>query len=71
MADRDIQDWIAGISGHSVRVGVAQDAIAAGEDMAAIMQSYGWKTPRMVVRYGEDLMLAAGAAARLTDKVSD
>ncbi len=44
-----------GIGGHSLRVGMAQDMVAAGIDVGAIMQAAGWKTPRMVARYSERL----------------
>ncbi|MEQ8656375.1 MAG: tyrosine-type recombinase/integrase [Hyphomicrobiales bacterium] len=41
------------LSGHSMRVGAAQDMMVAGFDSLAIMQSGGWKTPHVVLRYVE------------------
>jgi hypothetical protein len=35
---------VAKLSGHSMRVGAAQDMAAAGIDLGAIMHAGGWKT---------------------------
>ena len=51
-------------SGHSLRVGVAQDLLADGEDIAGVAQAGGWETPRMVLRYGERLLAGRNAVAR-------
>ncbi len=49
-----LDDGIAAeISGHSMRVGAAQDMMVTGFDMLAIMQAGGWKTPSVVARYVE------------------
>jgi len=53
-----------GVSGHSCRVGMAQDLVAAGFDVAAIMQAGRWKTSAMVARYTERLQVARGAVAQ-------
>jgi integrase len=53
-----------GISGHSCRVGMAQDLVAAGFDVAAIMQAGRWKSSAMVARYTERLQVARGAIAQ-------
>jgi len=53
------------ISGHSCRVGGCQDMVAAGLDMAGVMQAGGWKTPIMVARYSQNLGTQRGAAAKL------
>jgi integrase len=42
------------ISGHSMRVGAAQDMLIAGFDHIAIMQAGGWKTVDVVARYVEN-----------------
>jgi integrase len=55
-------------SGHSTRVGMAQDMAAAGIDLIAIMQAGGWKTPTTVSRYVERLGAQRGAAASLAQK---
>ncbi|MCL5776851.1 site-specific integrase [Limibaculum sp. FT325] len=46
MADR--------LSGHSMRVGAAQDMMVSGFDTLAIMQAGGWKKPDVVLRYVEN-----------------
>ena len=41
----------AEVSGHSLRVGAAQDLLAQGESLAAIMRAGGWSSPEIVARY--------------------
>ncbi len=53
------------ISGHSTRVGAAQDLMAANFSGAEIMRQGRWKTERMVIRYSESLNAGRGAMARL------
>ena len=53
------------LSGHSPRVGAAQDMIASGIGTAAIMQAGRWRSPRMVQRYGERLLAKRNGAAQL------
>ncbi|HBG31496.1 MAG TPA: hypothetical protein DDW98_12850 [Gammaproteobacteria bacterium] len=53
------------ISGHSTRVGAAQDLLAANFSAAEIMRQGRWKSERMIVRYGESLSAGRGAMARL------
>jgi len=48
---RAMLDYARGYSGHSARIGAAQDLAAAGISTAAILQSGGWKDERMVKRY--------------------
>lgn len=38
-------------SGHSLRVGAAQDLLSAGHDTAAIMHAGGWKSVDVLARY--------------------
>jgi integrase len=52
-------------SGHSTRVGAAQDMASAGLELPEIMQAGGWKTPGMVARYTERMAAQRGAAAKL------
>lgn len=40
-------------SGHSMRVGAAQDLLTAGHDTAAIMRAGGWKSIAVLTRYLE------------------
>ena len=54
-----------GLSGHSARVGAAQDVIAAGIELLAILQAGRWKSTAMVNRYGERLLARRSAAAQL------
>ena len=53
------------ISGHSPRVGAAQDMIASGIATPAIMQAGRWKSASMVQRYGERLLAQRNGAAQL------
>jgi len=54
----------AAISGHSLRVGMCQDLVAADLDVASIMQSGGWKSARMVARYSSKIAARRGAVAK-------
>ena len=56
---------VACISGHSTRVGAAQDMVAHGVGMAAILHAGRWKTTTMVNRYGERLIARRSGAAQL------
>ena len=58
-------DLIAKLSGHSMRVGAAQDMAAAGIDLGAIMHAGGWKSPDMVMRYIEHMEVGKSGMARL------
>lgn len=53
------------ISGHSPRVGAAQDMIAAGIGIPAIMQAGRWRSASMVQRYGARLLAERNGAAQL------
>ncbi|WP_050929911.1 tyrosine-type recombinase/integrase [Aestuariivita boseongensis] len=44
---------IDAFSGHSMRVGAAQDLLASGFDTAAIMRAGGWKSVNVLARYLE------------------
>ena len=58
-------ETVKGLSGHSARVGAAQDMAAAGIDLIAIMQAGGWKSPAIVSRYIENLDVLRGGSYRL------
>lgn len=47
------QTCIDGLSGHSGRVGAAQDMLTHGRSLAQIMHRGGWKKPETVARYVE------------------
>ena len=42
------------LSGHSMRIGAAQDMMVAGIDQIAIMQAGGWRTINVLARYVEN-----------------
>ena len=42
-----------GFTGHSGRVGMAQDLAAAGVELPALMTAGRWKSSRMLARYTE------------------
>jgi integrase len=55
---------VAGISGHSIRVGATQDLLALNIDLASVMQAGRWKSNHMPMRYGEHVLAARGGMAR-------
>ena len=57
-----------GISGHSTRVGGAQDLTAAGFGLPEVMVAGGWRSPEMVGRYTEHLAARRGAMAKLAER---
>lgn len=65
ISDGDLAMRVEGLSGHSFRVGLAQDLTAAGEGTTAICQAADWASPAMPVRYGQALAARSGAVARL------
>ena len=52
------------ITGHSGRVGMAQDLSAAGFALPELMTAGRWKSPRMPARYTERQAAGRGAVAR-------
>jgi integrase len=57
------QEWEK-ISGHSARVGAAQDLLALNMDLPSVMQAGRWRDTRMPMRYGEKVLASRGAMAR-------
>lgn len=55
---------LAQLSGHSTRVGAAQDLLALDIELPALMQAGRWKDTRMPMRYGERVLASKGAMAR-------
>ena len=51
--------------GTSARVGAAQDMVAAGIELPAILHAGRWKSTAMVNRYGERLLAGRSGAAQL------
>ncbi len=61
-------EQVARISGHSSRVGAAQDMAASDRiEMPAIMQVGGWKSPQMVARYTQRQTARRSGAAKLAE----
>ena len=55
-------------SGHSTRVGAAQDMLRYGEQLPAIMQAGRWKTAEMVGRYTAKQGARQSASVRVADR---
>ena len=53
------------ISGHSTRVDAAQDMVAGGISIPAILHAGRWKTTTIVNHYGERLLARRSGAAQL------
>ena len=53
-----------GFTGHSGRVGMAQDLAATGVKLPALMNAGRWKSPKMPARYTERQAAGRGAVAR-------
>jgi len=60
--------FVDGVSGHSTRVGAAQDLAELDIDLAAITQAGGWKSTRMPVQYAEKINAARSGMARAAEK---
>jgi integrase len=54
----------ADVSGHSLRVGMAQDMTGANISGSLIQQAAGWSTPRMLARYTANLEAEEGGVAQ-------
>ena len=52
------------VSGHSVRVGATKDLLALNIDLASVMQAGRWKSTRMPMRYGDEVLAGRGGMAR-------
>ena len=50
-------------SGHSPRVGMAQDLAANGTELPALMEAGRWESPTMPARYTRSQAAARGAVA--------
>lgn len=55
----------ARVSGHSSRVGAAQDMVKHGVELPAVMQAGGWRTPEMVAQYTRRLDARRSGSAKL------
>ena len=55
---------VGAISGHSMRVGAAQDMMVAGMGLLPIMKTGGWKSPNVVARYVQNADILRISASR-------
>ena len=62
--ERRIPDLGEGCTGHSGRVGMAQNLAATGTELPALMTAGRWKSSRMPARYTERQAAGRGAVAR-------
>jgi integrase/recombinase XerD len=64
MLDLDASRPPSRISGHSTRIGAAQDLTSAGAALPEIMVAGGWKSPQMPAHYARKLEPRQGAMQR-------
>tara|TARA_B100001765_G_scaffold50891_1_gene29772 strand:- start:24130 stop:25458 length:1329 start_codon:yes stop_codon:yes gene_type:complete len=64
-----LDDAIARLSTHSLRVGLTQDLFASGEDAGPIAQTLRWSSTATALRYGRELAPESNATARMLRKV--
>jgi site-specific recombinase XerD len=69
LSGADLDAAVAALSTHSLRVGLAQDLFAAGEDVGPIAQALRWKSTTTALRYARKLAPKVNAAARVLSKV--
>ena len=55
---------VARVSGHSIRIGAAQDLTSAGASLPEIMLAGGWRSPTMPTHYSRKLSASSGAMRR-------
>nr|WP_201299072.1 tyrosine-type recombinase/integrase [Novosphingobium sp. 9U] len=65
----ELDAHIAALSTHSLRVGLTQDLFAAGEDGAGIALTLRWSSPSTALRYGRQLQVQSGVAARVLGRI--
>jgi len=56
--------FVAGYSGHSTRIGAAQDLAAANVSLVNIMTAGGWRDPTMPAHYSRAQAAEQGGMAR-------
>jgi integrase len=64
-----LENAIAAMSTHSLRVGLTQDLLAAGEDGSGIALALRWASPTTALRYGRKLAVRHNATSRVLGKV--
>ncbi|WP_395334388.1 tyrosine-type recombinase/integrase [Novosphingobium sp. BL-8H] len=65
----ELDTAIKALSTHSLRVGLTQDLFAAGEDGAGIALTLRWSSPSTALRYGRQLQVQSGVAARVLSRI--
>ncbi|QTH24750.1 MULTISPECIES: tyrosine-type recombinase/integrase [Sphingomonadaceae] len=60
---------VKALSTHSLRVGLTEDLIAAGEDGTGIANALRWSSPATALRYGRNLAVRSNVAARMLSRV--
>ncbi len=58
------KDVVRALSGHSMRVGAAQDMMVAGMELLPIMKMGGWKSANVVARYMQNVEIRRIAGRR-------
>ena len=56
------------LSGHSMRVGAAQDMMASGIGILPVMQAGGWRSMNIVGRYVQEVSVLQNGIAQLFEK---
>jgi integrase len=69
LAVGELDAAVAALSTHSLRVGLTQDLFAAGEDGSGIALTLRWSSPSTALRYGRQLQVQSGVAARVLSRV--
>jgi len=69
LAAGELDEAVAALSTHSLRVGLTQDLFAAGEDGSGIALTLRWSSPSTALRYGRQLHVQSGVAARVLSRV--
>ena len=54
------------LSGHSMRVGAAQDMMASGIGILTVMQAGGWRSMNIVGRYVQEASVMQNGIAQLS-----
>lgn len=66
---KELDDAVAALSTHSLRVGLTQDLFASGEDAGPIAQALRWTSTSTALRYGRKLAPSSNATARMLRNV--
>lgn len=69
LSGKELDAAIAGLSTHSLRVGLTQDLFASGEDAGPIAQALRWTSTSTALRYGRKLAPSSNATARMLREV--